>query len=96
MNGAVSFAAPMSSYTPSAFPLDDMILFTPFWGDVDTNNGGTVGYREETEDPEALAMADNVIRQTFVDQQDFYSTWLFIVTWDQVAFYGTTAPEIVG
>ena len=95
MNGAVSFGASFSAFTPSAFPLDDAILFTPFWGDIDTTNGGNCLYREETEDSEALAMADNVIRSTFVHQQDFSSTWLYIVTWDQVPFFGSTSPQIV-
>ncbi|PCI50008.1 MAG: nidogen [Alphaproteobacteria bacterium] len=35
-NGNITFNAPVSSFTPTAFPVSDQPMIAPFWGDVDT------------------------------------------------------------
>lgn len=43
-NGNITFNNPVSSYTPSPFPISNQPMIAPFWADVDTRgaNGGNV------------------------------------------------------
>jgi len=41
-NGNVSFAGPLSTYTPDAFPVASRPMIAPWWGDVDTRGTGLV------------------------------------------------------
>ena len=61
----------------------------PFWADVDTNNGGEVFYRETT-DPNLLQQATDDVRSVYVGQRKFRATWLLVVTWYKVAFFGAS------
>ena len=89
-NGVVSFLVGVSQYTPDPFPLGDgRRLISPFWGDVDTRNGGTVLYREST-DSVLLDRATADVRRGFLAHQKFSATWIFITTWDRVAFFGAS------
>ncbi|XP_072026699.1 protein mesh-like [Amphiura filiformis] len=98
-NGVVSFIDPVRQYTPDAFPLsDNRPLIAPFWADVNTREGGTNSYREvvRTSASEAIFQdMDTIIRSQFVDQSAFSGISMFIATWDQVAFFGTSNPSIV-
>ncbi|XP_062583136.1 protein mesh-like [Saccostrea cucullata] len=90
-NGAISFLTPVSQFTPDPFPLDgDRRLITPFWGDVDTRQGGQVWYRETT-DRDVLDKVSNEIISYFPDFYRFHAAWVFIATWENVAFYGCSA-----
>ncbi|XP_071491471.1 protein mesh-like [Diadema antillarum] len=97
-NGVLSFLITVGQYTPDPFPLDDgRRLITPFWGDVDTNEGGWLSFREVLRLGQNEAMfeeADSIIRSAFIDMRQFTSSWLYIATWDRVAFYGTSNPSI--
>ena len=96
INGAISFVTAVRQYTPAAFPLNDQRpMIAPFWGDVDTRNGGTISYRQTT-DPVLLQRASlDVHLRGYLypnyQQLPFYPTWIFIATWDRVAFYGASA-----
>ncbi|CAG2215760.1 unnamed protein product [Mytilus edulis] len=47
-NGVISFLGPMSTYTPSPFPLgSNKRLVAPYWADIDTRNGGDIWYRKQ-------------------------------------------------
>ncbi|XP_062583115.1 protein mesh-like [Saccostrea cucullata] len=90
-NGAISFLTPVPEYTPDPFPLDgDRRLLTPFWADVDTTKGGHVRYRETT-DPNILDKASHEIKAYFPDFSRFHAAWVFIATWDNVAFFGCSS-----
>ncbi|XP_062581789.1 protein mesh-like [Saccostrea cucullata] len=87
-NGVISFLKTVSTYTPNPFPLDgDRRLVAIFWADVDTRNGGTVWYREST-DQTILDRATNEVRTYFPQFFRFQATWVFIATWYDVAFFG--------
>jgi len=87
-NGVVSFLVQVSQYTPNPFPLGDgRRLIAPFWADVDTTNGGNVSYREST-DIVLLQRATGDVRRAFIAQHKFTATWIFIATWERVAFFG--------
>ena len=100
-NGLISFLGPVSTYTSDPFPLgDDRRLIAPYWGDVNTKKGGTVWYREVVRDSHSgdlFTEADQIIERVFVDfkARGFKSSWMYIATWDQVAFYGSTNSAIV-
>ena len=80
-------------FTPHPFPLGDgRRLISPFWGDVDTRNGGSVSYREST-DTLLLQKATGDVQRAFIDQHKFTATWIFIATWDRVAFYGASSSQ---
>ncbi|NXH63437.1 TECTA protein, partial [Rhabdornis inornatus] len=93
-NGVISFNALVSQFTPEAFPLTDGRAFVaPFWADVHNGIRGEIFYRESTE-PELLHRATRDIRRHFRDMASFSALWLFIVTWEEVTFYGgsSTTP----
>lgn len=95
-NGVISFNALVSQFTPEAFPLTDGRAFVaPFWADVHNGIRGEIYYREST-DPELLRRASKDIRKHFKDMSSFSATWVFIVTWEEVTFYGGSSTTPVG
>ncbi|XP_048752954.2 protein mesh-like isoform X2 [Ostrea edulis] len=93
-NGVISFLKTVSTFTPNPFPLDDdRRLIAIFWADVDTRNGGTVWYRESTNQT-ILNRATEEVRTYFPQFFRFQATWVFIATWDNVAFYGCSNCDI--
>ncbi|XP_075183389.1 alpha-tectorin [Anomaloglossus baeobatrachus] len=93
-NGVISFNVLVSQFTPEAFPLADGRAFiAPFWADVHNGIRGEIYYRETT-DPIILKKASKEIRKHFRNLAFFSATWVFLVTWDEVTFYGgsSTTP----
>ncbi|CAJ0955151.1 unnamed protein product [Ranitomeya imitator] len=93
-NGVISFNVLVSQFTPEPFPLADGRAFiAPFWADVHNGIRGEIYYRETT-DPTILKMASKEIRKHFRNLTHFSATWVFLVTWDEVTFYGgsSTTP----
>ena len=89
-NGIISFVAAVSQHSPDPFPLSDRRqIIAPFWSDVNTNNGGTILYRQST-DSDLLRRATDDVRRAFLGHTTFRATWIFVVTWDRVAFYGAS------
>ncbi|CAC5386536.1 Sushi, nidogen and EGF-like domain-containing protein 1,Alpha-tectorin [Mytilus coruscus] len=90
-NGAISFDETLSTYTPSAFPLNgNKKIVAPYWCDIDTTKGGDVWYYE-TNNQDLLFKATDDIRQIFPEQKNFHAAWVFVATWDHVAFYGASS-----
>lgn len=88
-NGDITFEAPLGTFTPESFPLDNGLqLIAPFWADVDIFDGrGRVWYREASSDSALLMRARNEIRMAFVNHMTFQPTFLFIATWDHVGWF---------
>nr|XP_022323669.1 protein mesh-like isoform X1 [Crassostrea virginica] len=74
-NGQISFSTSYGDRT-----------IAPFSADVDTTNGGNVSYRQTT-DKELLHRATDEVRAYFPEFMKFRASWIFIATWDHVAFY---------
>lgn len=87
-NGLISFERGVSQYTPSEFPLLDIIGVSPFWGDIDTRRGGDVFYREIL-DTNSLNSIAYEIRRSFSSFYSFKPTWAYCVTWYQVANFAS-------
>ncbi len=90
-NGDISFAGPVTSFTPSSFPLDGFSLIAPYWGDVDTRGTGTVYYRETT-NSDILRRARDDIGRAFSIR--FVPTFAFIATWDRVGHYNQNTERV--
>lgn len=90
-NGAISFLRTLNTFTPLPFPLSDgRRIVAPFWADVDIRNGGDVFYRETTNST-ILQRATDDVRVYVPSQIRFSAAWVFIATWDNVAFYGANS-----
>lgn len=84
----------VSQFTPEPFPLADGRAFiAPFWADVHNGIRGEIYYRE-TMDPALLKKVSKDIRKYFKNLPSFSAIWLFVVTWEEVTFYGgsSTTP----
>jgi Ca2+-binding RTX toxin-like protein len=76
-NGSVSFAASMSSFTPTAITgSTSNPLITPFWADVDTRGGPTTPSAGGTSTGSNLAWYD-------LDE----TNGIFTATWDDVGYF---------
>lgn len=74
-NGVISFLRPVGTYTPNPFPIaNDARMIAPFWADIDTTRGGTVWYRETTNDT-MLDRATDEVRAYFPDFFRFRASW---------------------
>lgn len=91
-NGIISFDSGVSSYTPNPFPVPNIKGVAPFWGDVDTRNGGNIYYREISSN---FNQIDSDIRTAFpeFDDIDYQSTWAYVVTWLDVSRFGAFQNE---
>ena len=82
-NGVISFLGNMSTYNPSPLPLGSRKqLIAPYWADI--GEGGDIWYREST---------NSTLLQMFSEKNKFEASWLFIATWDKVAFHGAKAKN---
>jgi Nidogen-like/PEP-CTERM motif len=70
-NGNISFTGPLSSFTPSLFPISQAAMIAPYWADVDTRN---------QVDNLPSPFANNV----YLANPDSKTV---VVTWDTVGYY---------
>ena len=72
---------------PMLFPIPGITIVATFWNYIDIRaSGGNVMLRPST-DPIQLNKASQEIRQHFVDMSGFNATWIFIVSWNRVAYF---------
>ncbi|XP_062843794.1 alpha-tectorin-like [Trichomycterus rosablanca] len=91
-NGHLTFTHPWSSYTPYQFPgYDGFDLIAPFWTDLDNRGNGVVSYQQYTSG-DVLYQATRDINQYF-PELSFSATWVFVATWNKVAYFPTTGTE---
>ncbi|CAH2318181.1 sushi, nidogen and EGF-like domain-containing 1 [Pelobates cultripes] len=91
-NGLVSFSEPISQFTPSIIPMATWNPYlAPFWGDVDNRLTGDIYYRQSM-DSSLQARATSDIRAYF-NSSSFTSRWVFVATWDRVAYYGSVVSQ---
>ncbi|KAG8548099.1 hypothetical protein GDO81_026672 [Engystomops pustulosus] len=92
-NGFLSFKDPIPLWTPRPIPLS---LNNPFlavyWADVYTPKAGNIYYRQ-SRDTGLLARATSDIRN-YTHDQNFQAQWVFVATWDHVAYYGSISNRV--
>ncbi|VDH94000.1 Hypothetical predicted protein [Mytilus galloprovincialis] len=96
-NGLISFQKGISTYTSETFPkIGERIVLAPFWTDIDTRNCGSscnVWYRESTKSTDVVK-ATSEVRNYFPIMKNFGAKWTYIVTWENVPFYGASIVGI--
>lgn len=70
-NGNISFSGPLSTFTPSLFPISQAAMIAPYWADVDTRN---------QVDNLPIPFSNNV----YLANPDSKTV---VVTWDTVGYY---------
>ncbi|XP_073511801.1 alpha-tectorin-like [Phyllobates terribilis] len=90
-NGAISFNTPVTEYTPDAFPIPDLYMICPYWGDVDNECGGLIYYRQTTDEELLSRLSDDINKMS--KMKYFHAEWAFIATWDAVAYHGTESNK---
>ncbi|XP_056399545.1 serine-rich adhesin for platelets-like [Hyla sarda] len=91
-NGHVS-SKDFMQYTPEKFPLPKKIfMITPYWSDVDNRISGDIYYRQST-DPALLSRATSDINSYF-HGMNFTASWVFVATWKDVPFFGSTSTKV--
>ncbi|KAG8548098.1 hypothetical protein GDO81_026671 [Engystomops pustulosus] len=92
-NGLLSFSAAISSWTPRPLPISlNNPILAIFWADVDNRIAGNIYYRQ-SRDTGLLARATSDIRN-YTQDQNFQAQWVFVATWDHVAYYGSTSNKV--
>ncbi|XP_030855017.1 uncharacterized protein LOC115929612 [Strongylocentrotus purpuratus] len=103
-NGVIFFGSSSTPYL-NRFPEDPPplhdhanALITPYWADTDpTKEGANVFYRSITRvssvDQDAFDLADDVVRMSFMELQNFQTSWMFVVTWDNLGYYSPITPS---
>ncbi|WEF33272.1 nidogen-like domain-containing protein [Pseudoduganella chitinolytica] len=70
-NGNISFSGPLSTYSPSLFPISSAAMIAPFWADVDTRN-------------QTSNMPSPFANNVYLANPDSKT---LVVTWDTVGYY---------
>ncbi|XP_063292244.1 alpha-tectorin-like [Pelobates fuscus] len=90
-NGAISFDAEVTKYTPDPFPIEDICIITPYWADSDNEIEGKVFYSERT-DSETLERIEKDMAHYFPNLY-FKPVWSFVATWYKMAYYGSESDK---
>ncbi|KAL7857480.1 hypothetical protein SRHO_G00163790 [Serrasalmus rhombeus] len=91
-NGHLTFDQPWDSYTPTQFnAYSGRDVIAPFWTDIDNRGAGTISYNQYS-NGSVLSQATRDINQYF-PQFIFTASWVFVATWDKVAYYSYSGTE---
>ncbi|XP_060073737.1 sushi, nidogen and EGF-like domain-containing protein 1 [Ylistrum balloti] len=94
-NGDITFGNSLSQYRPSAFPLPgNYVMVAVFWTDIITYTVGEIWYKLSS-NQDLLDRATSDVRSAFTDQTDFSSSLVFVVTWNEVPYYGASGDNLL-
>ncbi|XP_075046985.1 uncharacterized protein LOC142107450 [Mixophyes fleayi] len=92
-NGLLSFRSPIGQYVPQELPVAFGNPFLAlFWADINNQVAGDIYFRQST-DPALLYRATSDIRAYF-HHLNFTAQWVFVATWDSVAYYGSATNKV--
>ena len=77
------------SHQVQLLPLNSPPLICPLWCDANTRLGGNIYYRVVTKENDIsglLMRARQEIMAYFIDNQMFQPKYIFIVTWEDIAY----------
>ncbi|XP_050980944.1 uncharacterized protein LOC127174522 [Labeo rohita] len=91
-NGYLTFNQPSSAYTPYRFlARGSQDIIAGLWTDLDNRQRGVVSYHQYTSG-NVLTRATQDINTHF-PSLTFSASWVFVATWDKVAYYSLTTTE---
>ncbi|XP_072530492.1 alpha-tectorin-like [Salminus brasiliensis] len=91
-NGDLTFDQGWYSFTPYQFPASGgRDIVAAFWTDIDNRGNGVISYQQYTSGS-VLSQATQDINQYF-PQLRFNATWVFVATWDRVAYFPYSGTE---
>jgi len=96
-NGALSFNQSFHVQFPQPFPYQPLALISAYWEDFETARFGRVYYRRTT-DLALLRRAQYHLQDVFPSARNFFPSYLFLATWDNVPQFGTLSagqPKLV-
>lgn len=94
-NGALSFNQSFNVQFPQPFPFSTFRLISPYWENIETQRFGNIYYRNTT-DLALLKRAQYHLQDIFPAARNFFPTYLFLATWDDVPQFGIAGdPDIV-
>ncbi|XP_077056392.1 sushi, nidogen and EGF-like domain-containing protein 1 [Siphateles boraxobius] len=92
-NGHLTFNQPSYQYIPYSFPANvSEYIIAGLWTDLDNRARGVVSYHQFTSGS-VLTCATQDINNHFPNGT-FSASWVFVATWDKVAYYPQTNTEI--
>ncbi|XP_062388507.1 sushi, nidogen and EGF-like domain-containing protein 1 isoform X2 [Sardina pilchardus] len=91
-NGDLTFNQPLFQYVPNEFPENSTRdIIAPFWIDLDNRGKGSISYQQYTTG-DVLQNATRDVNSYFPNVT-FTATWVFVATWDRVAYFPNTGTE---
>ncbi|XP_058650161.1 uncharacterized protein LOC131551331 isoform X2 [Onychostoma macrolepis] len=91
-NGHLTFTQPSSQYVPYSFPANgNQDIIAGLWTDLDNRERGVISYRQYTSG-NVLTHATQDINTHFPNLT-FTASWVFVATWDKVAYFSLTNTE---
>ncbi|KAK2876100.1 hypothetical protein Q8A67_020196 [Cirrhinus molitorella] len=91
-NGYLTFNQPSNEYVPYSFPTQgSQDIIAGLWTDLDNRLRGVVSYQQYTSG-NVLTRATQDINKHFPNL-NFYASWVFVATWNKVAYYALTSTE---
>ncbi|KAL1264779.1 hypothetical protein QQF64_005134, partial [Cirrhinus molitorella] len=91
-NGHLTFKQASPAYTPYTFPArGSQDIIAGLWTDLDNRQRGVVSYQQYTSG-NVLTRATQDIN-TYFPNLNFNAFWVFVATWDKVAYYSLTTTE---
>ncbi|XP_042624036.1 uncharacterized protein LOC109092653 [Cyprinus carpio] len=91
-NGHLTFNEPSSQFVPYSFPASrNQDIIAGLWTDLDNGMRGVVSYHQYTSG-NVLTRATQDINTHFPNL-NFSASWVFVATWDKVAYFSLTNTE---
>ncbi|XP_067285179.1 sushi, nidogen and EGF-like domain-containing protein 1 [Pseudorasbora parva] len=91
-NGHLTFSQASSQYVPYSFPANrSQDIIAGLWTDLDNRLRGVISYHQYT-NGSVLTRATQDINNHFPSLA-FKASWVFVATWDKVAYYNLTSTE---
>ncbi len=89
-NGHLTFNQASSVYIPYTFPANgSQDIIAGLWTDLDNRQRGFVSYHQYTSG-NVLTRATQDIN-TYFPNMNFTASWIFVATWNKVAYYSLTS-----
>ena len=89
-NGNITFAGPLPTFTPNAFPVANQPMIAPFWADVDTRTGGGGLFGTCNGPGDGVAVMGPACDNPPLGNNGvwwYLEPGLMAVTWDSVGYY---------